>query len=148
VIATRPTLSEQLTGLRHILEHAVAPDVQSEYAQETLLGVIRALEMLARRIGEVGPFLEWDNGETRALLRTIAARLPLDQPLEPDAPITPGDLAALDAENERLRTMLATAIPALSADAGARDVHAAVVAHLRERIARYPYASTGTLPAR
>jgi hypothetical protein len=36
----------------------------------------------------------------------------------------------------------------LAADASLADLHAATVAHLRARIARYPYTSTGTLPAR
>ena len=39
-------------------------------------------------------------------------------------------------------------IPALASDAETDDLHAAVVAHLRERVARYPYASTGSLPSR
>ena len=145
----RPTLSEQLRGLRHILDHVVAPQVQADYAHDTLLGVSRALEMLALRTGDVGPFLEWDNHETRELLRTIAMRgVALTQPIDPLAPIATADLDALDAENERLRGILAAVIPALAADAAAHDLHAAVVAHLRERVARYPYASTGTLPAR
>ena len=143
----RPTLSEQLRGLHYILDHVVAPQVQGDYANEILLGVSRAMQMLALRAGEVGPFLVWDNHETRELLRTIATRgLALTEPLDPNAPIVTGDLDALDAENERLRGILAAVIPALAADADAHDLHAAVVAHLRERVARYPYASTNTLP--
>lgn len=143
----RPTLSEQLRGLRHILDHVVAPQVQSDYANDTLLGVSRALEMLALRAGDVGPFLEWDNHETRELLRTIATRgAALTQPIDPIAPIATGDLDGADAENERLRGILAAVIPVLAADAEMHDVHAAVVAHLRERVARYPFSSTATLP--
>ena len=145
----RPTLSEQLRGLRHILDHVVAPAVQADYAHDTLAGVSRALEMLAARAGEVGPFLEWDNHETRELLRTIATRgVALTEPIDPIAPLAIGDLDGADAENERLRGVLAAVIPVLAADADTHDLHAAVVAHLRERIARYPYASTGTLPSR
>jgi hypothetical protein len=145
----RPTLSEQLRGLRHILDHVVTPQVQSDYANDTLGGVSRALEMLALRAVEVGPFLEWDNHATRELLRTIATRgVALTQPIDPPAPIASGDLDGADAENERLRGILAALIPSLATDADARDLHAAVVGHLRERITRYPYASTGTLPSR
>ena len=145
----RPTLSEQLRGLRHILDHVVAPEVQGDYANDTLASVSRALEMLALRAGEVGPFLEWDNHETRELLRTIAARgVALTGPMDPIASIASGDLDGADSENERLRGILAAVIPTLAANAETHDLHAAVVAHLRERIARYPYASTGTLPSR
>ena len=144
----RPTLAEQLRGLTHILEHVVEPEVHAEYAQQTLVGVIRALEMLTRQAGAFGPFLEWDNNETRALLGSIATRLPLRDALDPDPPVATGDLAALDAENERLRAMLSASIPALAGDADLADLHRAVVTHLRERIARYPYASTGSLPSR
>lgn len=145
----RPTLSEQLRGLRHILDHVVTPEVQNDYANDTLLGVSRALEMLALRTGEVGPFLEWDNHATRELLRTIATRgIALTQPIDPTTPSAIGDLDGTDAENERLRGILASVIPSLAADAETHDLHTAVVAHLRERITRYPYASTGTLPSR
>jgi hypothetical protein len=144
----RPTLAEQLRGLRQILETTVQPEVRGDYPRETLQGVIRALDMLTRRVGEVGPFLEWDNHATRTLLESIAARVPLGGSLETDAPIAPGDLEALDTENDRLRTLLAAAIPTLEADDDAADLHRAVVAHLRERISRYPYASTGSLPSR
>ena len=145
----RPTLSEQLRGLRHILDHVVAPEVHADYARDTLLGVSRAVEMLTVRAGTVGPFLEWDNHETRELLRTIATRgVALAQPVDPDSAIATGDVDALDAENERLRGILAAVIPALASDAESDDLHAAVVAHLRERVARYPYASTGSLPLR
>jgi hypothetical protein len=148
-VIVRPTLSEQLQGLRHILDHVVAPEVHGDYAQQTLLGVSRALDMLVQRAGAVGPFLEWDNRETRAILHAIATRgISLAQPIDVTTLITTGDIDALDAENERLRAILATVIPDLADGAETHDLHAAVVAHLRERIARYPYASTGTLPSR
>lgn len=153
----RPTLEEQLRGLREILTTAVAPSVAGDYPRETLAGVVRSLEMLEARVGGVGTFLAWDNAETLALLQRIAALVDIDGPLEALAPTV--DLAVLDAENERLRGVLARAVPRLAAAAddahGADDagrelagLHAAVVAHLRERIARYPYASTGSLPTR
>ena len=145
----RPTLAEQLRGLRHILDHVVAPDVQGDYARDTLLGVSRALDMLVQRAGAVGPFLEWDNHETRAILHSIASRgVALTQSIDPIAPIVTGDVDALDAENERLRGILAAVVPTLADRAETHDLHGAVVAHLRERVARYPYASTGTLPPR
>ena len=143
----RPTLDEQLRGLRGILQGSVAPAVVGDYPQETLAGVIRALEMLEQRVALVGPFLAWDNAATFALLRDIAVRVPMAGLGDP-AVIESGDLAALDAENERLRGLLAEVVPVLAADSSLADLHAATVAHLRARIARYPYTSTGTLPTR
>lgn len=143
-------MPEQLRGLRRILELVVAPGVVDEYPQTTLQGVIRALEMLEQRSDDVVPFLAWDNEETAELLRSIAARHP--DIVSPSLPLSSGNalvgVVALDRENERLRGALAEAIPALATDKSASDAHAAVVAHMRERIARYPFASTGSLPTR
>ena len=144
----RPTLDEQLRGLRRILEQSVAPAVIDSYASSTLNGVIRALEMLEQRTALVGPFLAWDNQETATVLHAIATRVPIDEPLESSAIVPTGDLAALDAENTRLRGLLAGVIPALANDPAAVNEYALVVAHLRERIARYPFTSTATLPSR
>jgi hypothetical protein len=105
--------------------------------------------MLETRERDALPFLVWDNAQTLELLALIAPHVPLAGPLRPDTPVDAVDIAAVDAENERLRGLLAGAIPALSAlDGEAARVHAAVVAHLRARIARYPYTLTGTLPSR
>lgn len=146
----RPTLPEQLRGLRRILEVVVSPGVIDEYPQTTLQGVIRALEGLEQRSDDVVPFLAWDNAETAALLRSIAERHP--DIVSPSLPLSWGEalvgVVALDAENERLRGALAAAIPALATNPSAGDAHAAVVAHMRARIARYPFASTGSLPTR
>ena len=146
----RPTMPEQLRGLRRILELVVAPGVVDEYPQTTLQGVIRALEMLEQRSDDVVPFLAWDNEETAQLLRSIAERHP--DIVSSSLPLSSGNalvgVVALDEENERLRGALAEAIPALAGDPSASDAHAAVVAHMRARIARYPFASTGSLPTR
>lgn len=139
----RPTLEEQLRGLSYILTTSVAPAVAGDYPRETLAGVVRALEMLEQRAGSVGAFLVWDNDATRALLRRIGTGAEAEPPDAYADAIAVADVHALDAENERLRALLAAAIPTLEGEA-----HAAVVAHLRERIARYPYTLTGSLPAR
>lgn len=147
----RPTLPEQLRGLRHILEHVVAPAVTDDYPQTTLQGVIRALEMLEARVDDVLPFLVHDNEATAELLEAIAGCVPLPGPIEPPAPVDMASIVAIDAENERLRGLLADAIPVLSAageGTAAAAVHARVVTHLRDRIARYPFTSTGSLPSR
>jgi hypothetical protein len=148
----RPTLAEQLRGLRRVLDVAVAPAIADDYATEALAGVQRALAMLEAREPEVLPFLLWDNAATADLLAHIAsAGVALAGPLAPAEPVDHTRIAALDAENERLRGLLAGAVPALAAapeGSAVAALHADVVAHLRERIARYPYVSTGVLPSR
>lgn len=143
----RPTLAEQINGLHDILSRVVEPEVEDDYAHETLVAVLRALEMLAARAPEVGPFLAWDNAATLALVVQIDKHFGAAE-AEMAAVVEPGDLAVLEAENERLRVRLAAAIPALSADPTAAALDALVITHLRERIARYPFASTGSLPTR
>jgi hypothetical protein len=150
-VSVRPTLPEQLRGLRHILENVVSPAVSDDYPQTTLQGVIRALEMLEARVDDVLPFLVHDNAQTSELLRAIVECVSLTGSIEPLAPVDMASILAIDAENERLRGLLADAIPALSAapeGSPAADVHAAVVTHLRARIALYPFTSTGSLPSR
>jgi hypothetical protein len=148
----RPTLAEQLRGLRRVLDVAVAPAITDDYATEALAGVQRALAMLETREPEVLPFLLWDNAATAALLvRIDAAGVALAAPVAPAEPIDGSHIAALDTENERLRGLLAGAVPELAgapAGSAAAALHGDVVAHLRERIARYPYVSTGVLPSR
>jgi hypothetical protein len=144
----RPTLSEQLGGLRRILEVVVVPQVEDEYPKEILQAVIRAMAMLEERAVEALPFLLSDSQATAELLRAIAPHVPLSGPVESPDPPAPGDIVGTDAENDRLRVLLAEAIPTLAALPEADDVYQAVIAHLRDRMARYPYASTGTLPSR
>ena len=147
----RPTLPEQLRGLRHVLEHVVAPAVVDDYPQSTLQGVIRALEMLEARVDDVLPFLVRDNTATAELLQMIAACIPLAGSIAPPEPVDMARIASIDAENERLRALLADAIPALASapeGSAAAGIHAQVVTHLRARIAQYPFTSTGSLPSR
>ena len=144
----RPTLPEQLRGLRRILDQVVAPAVAGDYERSTLEGVIRSLEMLEQRVDDVGPFLAWDNLETASLLRSIATRLAVSEQFDSPSVVGAGDVVALDAENERLRGMLTAVLPVLVSDPSMADLHATVIAHLRVRLARYPFTSTATLPSR
>jgi hypothetical protein len=150
----RPTLAEQLRGLRRILDVAVAPVLTDDYASEALAGVQRALAMLETRERDVLPFLRWDNAQTARLLHDARQQVPLTGSIAPAGSVDGTDIAAVDAENERLRGLLAGVVPALAAASeadpasAAATVYAEVVAHLRARIARYPYVTTGVLPSR
>ena len=56
----RPTITEQLDGLRRILEEVVAPEVKDPYPADILAGVCATLETLAVGWSEVPAFLRWD----------------------------------------------------------------------------------------
>ena len=144
----RPNLSEQLGGLRRSLEVVVAPSLTEEYPREILESVIRVLAMLEVKAGDALPFLIWDSEQTAGLLADVARYVPTVGAIQPSEPVDVLDVVAADRENDRLRTQLAEAIPTLSATPGAAEVYAAVIAHLRERMARYPYVPTGSLPSR
>jgi hypothetical protein len=149
----RPTVSEQLAGVRRILADVVAPEVHSAYPSDMLRGILANLEMLERSWGDVAPFLAWDNGATMQLLADVASHVEGDVAAkigavlaEPDA--DPLDVAALEARNTRLRGALADAVPVLAAaeDLGSTDVYTAVRSHLRERIERFPLTMNAPMP--
>lgn len=155
----RPTISEQLRGMRRVLAEVVAPEVTGAYPADMLRGVLATLEVLERSWTRVAPFLAWDNERTEALLRSIAPHVSRDLAARIDAalvapPADVLDVDALDARNTDLRALLADAVPALAtADAttsaaadGAAAVYAEVRAHLRERVERFPLSASAPMP--
>jgi len=149
-----PSVTEQLRGIRRTLTEVVAPDVSSPYPAEVLRGVVAALEGLERSWARVLPFLVWDNAETAALLGGIspvvdpdlAARITQVCDAEPGDAL---DVDAADVRNEALRALLAEAVPELAAGGPTTaDAHAAVVAHLRARIDRFPLTMNSPMPGR
>lgn len=148
----RPTISEQLAGVRRILAEVIAPEVTGAYPVDMLRGVLANLEMLEHSWTTVGPFLAWDNAGTERVLEHVA---PLVDAASGDriraalvaAPKDNADVDALDAHNTALRELLAEAIPELAAG-GERtaDAYAEVRAHLRERIGRFPLSMNAPMP--
>jgi hypothetical protein len=148
----RPTISEQLAGIRRVLVDVVSPEVQGAYPVDILRGVVANLEMLERSWTQVMPFLAWDNAETARVLDGAKAcvedplRLRIDATLSHSEP-DPLDAVALDAHNTELRALLADAIPTLAAGGPACAApYAAVRAHLRERIERFPLSMSAPMP--
>jgi hypothetical protein len=148
----RPTVSEQLAGVRRILSDVIAPEVSGAYPIDMLRGVLANLEMLEQSWTRVGPFLAWDNEGTEQVLRSVvpfvdgdlAARITA---LVVAAPVDASDVGALEARNTALRAVLADAVPALArgGDAAA-PAFAGVRRHLRDRIERFPLTMNAPMP--
>jgi hypothetical protein len=147
----RPTVSEQLAGMRRVLREVIGPEVTSAYPADMLRGMLATLEMLERSWARVAPFLSWDNAATEQLLRAglphvtapIAAqiRATLSEPA-PD----PLDVDALDRRNTELRRLLSAVVPMLAVRADAAAAYRDVRAHLRERMDRFPLSTSAPMP--
>jgi hypothetical protein len=127
----RPTITEQLDGIRRVLAEVVAPHVADPYPADVLNGVLAALDTLSRW-AEVPMFVRWDAEEASTILAMIG--IVVGEPPEDQL-----DLDALDAHHRVQRGALEAAMPAIIADAAARS---AMVGYFRERRARFPLAST------
>jgi hypothetical protein len=142
----RPDVSEQLDGLRQILERVIAPELTDPYPADILAGVCATLETLSSGWRAVPAFLQWDAEMSVALLgQLIVSGVELDDPLDaqlralvfadpPDA----SDLAALEARHRQARQALADAIPVILDQDELRELRTYLSAHLRERAERYP----------
>jgi hypothetical protein len=126
----RPTVSEQLAGLRRMLAEVVAPEVADAYAADVLDGALATLDLLADAWADVPRFLRWDIEATARVLELVGVAVPPP----PDDVL---DLGALDARAEEVRDLLVQAMPAVVDDPRARD---AAVRLFRERAERYPLA--------
>ena len=148
----RPTITEQLAGIRRILADVVAPEVHGAYPLDMLRGIEANLAMLERSWTQVAPFLAWDNAETARVLE--AAQPVVDDQLGArigaviaDAEPDPLDVVALESRNTRLREVLADAVPVLAAGgASTADAYAQVCHHLRQRIDRFPLTLSAPMP--
>src|SRR5438045_8388203 len=100
----RPNVSEQLSGMRRVLEDVVAPDLERGYPRDILDGVMSTLDALAASWMDVPAFLRWD-GERMVTL--------LDGHELPPPPGDMLDIGALEAWHGRLRWMLQEHVPEL-----------------------------------
>jgi hypothetical protein len=124
----RPTVSEQLDGIRQVLAEVVAPEITDPYPAAVLAGVLTTLELLAGAWADVPAFLRWDAGATSAVLALVGVPVP-------SIPHDVLDLAALQAHHRDVRGALERSMAAVLEDAGAR---AALVQLFRDRAARFP----------
>ena len=119
----RPTLDEELAGIRRILAEDVAPAVEAEYPAAQLNQVLIALERLRDRLHRVSPELEAENLSLAEVLSkaahvlatnaggtSIAARIGAELA---GPGVTAPSFDAIRTRNQRLRALLAETIAAL-----------------------------------
>jgi hypothetical protein len=147
----RPTITEQLDGLRRILAETIAPEVTSPYPAEILGGVIGALDALQANWHRIPAFLLWDIETTAGVLD--AARPLLEAGLiaeiaaaKADNDLT--DLTALENNQVRMRELLVKAMPAIIADPDATEAYPRMIALFRERAERFPFSMAARPPAK
>jgi hypothetical protein len=124
----RPTVSEQLDGIRKVLADVVAPEITDPYPTAVLAGALATLELLAGAWADVPAFLRWDAEATAAVLALVGVPVPT-------MPADALDLVALQAHHREVRGALERSMPAVLAD---DDARVAVVQLFRERAARHP----------
>ncbi len=143
----RPSVTEQLDGLRRILQEVVAPELTDAYPADILAGVCATLETLATGWSAVPAFLRWDAAASAEVLsQVLAFAAPgLSEPLAAElraaveAPSPdPADLPALEAHHRRLRGALELAIPIITEREELRETYTHLVGVFRERAERYP----------
>jgi hypothetical protein len=141
----RPSVTEQLDGLRRILQEVVAPELKDPYPLDILTGVCATLETLATGWSEVPAFLRWDAAATSDILGQVVEAGIVDDPdgtqlreaLAAPAP-DPADFAALEAHHHQLRAALELAVPVIAEHEELRETRTQLAALFRERADRYP----------
>jgi hypothetical protein len=127
----RPTVPEQLLGLRTVIEEVVAPHVTDPYAADVLDGALAALETIGESWSAIPAFLRWDSAATAEVLALVGVAAP-------PPPHDPLDLDALESHQREVRGLLEASMSSVLADGDARR---ATVALFRERAGRYPLAA-------
>jgi hypothetical protein len=147
----RPTITEQLDGLRRILAETIAPEVTSPYPAEILGGVIGALDALQSNWHKIPAFLLWDIETTAGVLDAARPLLGAGLVAEIAAAKTDNDvtdLTVLETRLMHLRGLLVKAMPAIIADPDATDAYPRMIALLRERTDRFPFSMAARPPAK
>jgi hypothetical protein len=147
----RPTVTEQLDGLRRILAETIAPEITSPYPAEILGGVIGALDALRSNWHRIPAFLLWDIDTTAGVLDAAMPKLDADLAAEIAAAKTGidlTDLAALESLQIRMRALLVKAMPAIIADPDQTEAYPRMIALFRERTDRFPFSMAARPPAK
>ena len=141
----RPTVTEQLDGVRQTLDDVVRPHVTDEYARGQLEQVVAVLAHLADRWHRIGPLLAEDNTALGVLVAGLAGEFDANEPalaerLRAAAAASPDplDLDALTAQNDVLRRLVVDAIEAF-------DRHGVPDGPVRSRLRAELIASTARM---
>ena len=124
----RPTVIEQLEGLRRILAEVVAPEVTSPYPAEILGSVIGALDALSASWSRIPEYLAWEMESICTILTAAGIEPPTDMTSAP-----------LEEQQARLSGLLVQAQPAIAADRDG-EAYRLMIALFRERARRFPFA--------
>jgi hypothetical protein len=129
----KPSPNEVLGRACEILTEVVLPEVRSEYVKTQLQNLVMAIEDV-RRADSYYPRLVEENGDTEALLASIAADVPEAAVAAASSRSKVPTLAAVEERNRELREALVRVIRAL----GDRwpEVSARIRAHLGKYLAR------------
>jgi hypothetical protein len=124
----RPTITEQLDGLRRILVEVVAPEVTAPYPAEILGSVIGALDALSANWAHIPDYLAWEIDSIQSILTAAG--------IEPPAETPP---ASLEEQQARMSALLVRAQPAIAANRNG-EAYRLMIAFFRERAERFPFA--------
>lgn len=139
----RPGMTDQLSGIRRILDEIIAPELREGYPSQVLRGVVKNLAMLEGAWVRILPFLEWDTTGTAGLLTDAARHVDaglaqrIGAAVVRELPST--SMEDLELRNVELRGLLAEAISQLAGDEQALEVRQRIKDHLLERTRRYPF---------
>jgi hypothetical protein len=124
----KPTITEQLDGLRRILAEVVAPEVTAPYPAEILGSVIGALDALSANWAHIPGYLAWEIQSIRSILIAAGIEPPTDM-----------DSVSLEEQQVRMSGLLVEAQPAIAGDRN-READRLMIAFFRERANRFPFA--------
>jgi hypothetical protein len=139
----RPSVTEQLDGLRRILEEVIAPELNDAYPRDILSGICATLESIAAGWQQVPAFLDWDAKASAAVLVQAGHGDALPSFAEAD----PYDLPALEDRHRQTRAALECAVPAIAEREELGELRTHLAELFRERAQRYPLKTVWRPPA-
>ena len=136
-----PTVEEQLTAIRRLVDEVAADPTVGEVSARTLADVSRQLRRLTHSLGGRLEFLRRDNVDAATMVASLADRLG-PWAAEVESLEYQGTAAVSEHQahevNKALRELLARAARELPDDDAGRAGRAALSAYLRERVAADP----------
>ena len=136
-----PTIDEQLEGIARLIDRTLERHA-GDPSGDRLRTAAGTLRRIAGSWAEMLPFFAWDNAATLELLESVADQLPEEIASRvravPESEVDPLSARAAHDRNKELRGLLAEAIASLPPQSA--EARSEIAAHLRERIARDPFA--------